>query len=29
MKKESFVSELNADAYVTCYTKDTQNKNNG
>ena len=29
MKKESFVSELNADAYVTCYTKDTQNKNKG
>ena len=29
MKKESFVSELNANAYVTCYTKDTQNKNNG
>lgn len=29
MKKDSFVSELNANAYVTCYTKDTQNKNNG
>ena len=29
MKKDSFVSALNAEAYVTCYTKDTQNKNNG
>lgn len=30
MKKDSFVSALNAEAYVTCYTKDTHNnKNNG
>lgn len=29
MKKDSFVSALNAEAYVTCYTKDPQNKNNG
>ena len=29
MKTDSFVSALNAEAYVTCYTKDTHNKNNG
>ena len=29
MKTDSFVSALNAEACVTCYTKDTHDKNNG
>lgn len=29
MKADSFVSELNRDAYMTCYTKDSRNINNG
>lgn len=29
MKTDSFVSALNAEAYVTCYTKGTHDKNNG
>ena len=29
MKNDSFVSALNAEAYVTCYTKGTHDKNNG
>ena len=29
MKKDSFVAELNRDAYLSCYTKDSKNINNG
>lgn len=29
MKKDSFVAELNRDAYLSCYTKGSKNINNG